>query len=159
MFTRCMQVFWEKFWSDIRWMQPDTLCSKVLQWYVDNCMCNVVVGSKLTSQCWWPIQLLPWTSCVPKHQEIILSLPKRHPPKSLQKYKPLLSFPCDCAKSGFAIHFEWQLQIVITPSISNGFLWNLMYDISHMLSRFLLHKFGQNIFTSISCSWQCLGEF
>src|SRR5882762_517861 len=33
----------------------------------------------------------------------------------------LLSFSRDCAKSGFAIHFEWQLQIVITLSISNGF--------------------------------------
>jgi len=33
----------------------------------------------------------------------------------------LLSFSCDCAKSGFAIHFEWQLQIVMTLSISNGF--------------------------------------
>jgi hypothetical protein len=33
----------------------------------------------------------------------------------------LLSFSRDCAKSGFASHFEWQLQNVIAPSISNGF--------------------------------------
>ena len=41
------------------------------------------------------------------------------------------------AKLGFAIHFEWQLPNVIAPSISNGLPWNLIYGISHMLSRFL----------------------
>ena len=37
MFTRCMRVFWEKIWSDMRWMQLDILCLKVLQWHVENC--------------------------------------------------------------------------------------------------------------------------
>jgi hypothetical protein len=48
----------------------------------------------------------------------------------------LMSFSCDCAKSGFASHFEWQLQNVIAPSISNGLPCNLISGISHMLSRF-----------------------
>jgi hypothetical protein len=34
--------------------------------------------------------------------------------------RSLLSFSRDCAKSGFAVHFEWQLQNVIAPSISDG---------------------------------------
>jgi hypothetical protein len=33
--------------------------------------------------------------------------------------KNALSFSCDCAKLGFAIHFKWQLPNVIAPSISN----------------------------------------
>ena len=32
MLTRCWWIFWEIIWSDTRVMQPDTLCSKVLQW-------------------------------------------------------------------------------------------------------------------------------
>jgi hypothetical protein len=35
-------------------------------------------------------------------------------------WKCLLSFSRDCTKSGFAYHFEWQLQNVIAPSIYNG---------------------------------------
>ena len=71
----------------------------------------------------------------------------------------LLYFSRDFAKSGFAFHFEWQLQTVISLRVLYGLSWNLNWGFSNMYSRCLQQKFAQNISASISCFWQCGGKF